>query len=154
MLSHVTYLSAVSGGDYMAVARTVVNVVKSSSSLSTLNAKLPLLNLSLNDAISFTNGLLDGIDEIISKVDPIELKKATDVMETAVNNLSMSVDDRQLLFRAIDLLRRVPADKSDADTPEQAFEYLRDGLTRNHLEPEAARAEAETEVPEIAHTRR
>jgi hypothetical protein len=38
-----------------------------------------------------------------------------------------------------------------ANTPEEAFEILRDGLTRNHLEPEAAR---ETEVPDIAQTRR
>ncbi len=38
-----------------------------------------------------------------------------------------------------------------ADRPEQAFEILRDGLTRNHLEPESAQ---EPEVPEIAGTRR
>ena len=37
-----------------------------------------------------------------------------------------------------------------ADTPEDAFELLRDGLTRNHLEPEAQ----EADVPDIAQTRR
>jgi hypothetical protein len=42
-----------------------------------------------------------------------------------------------------------------ADTPEQAFTILKDGLTTNHLEPEAARADQEPEDgPEIAHTRR
>jgi len=38
-----------------------------------------------------------------------------------------------------------------ADRPEEAFEILRDGLTRNHLEPESAQ---EAEMPEIAGTRR
>jgi len=38
-----------------------------------------------------------------------------------------------------------------ADTPDEAFEMLRDGLTRNHLEPEAAQ---EGEFPDIAATRR
>jgi uncharacterized protein (TIGR00730 family) len=38
-----------------------------------------------------------------------------------------------------------------ANTPEEAFEILRDGLTRNHLEPESAQ---EPDVPEIAQTRR
>lgn len=38
-----------------------------------------------------------------------------------------------------------------ADRPEEAFEILRDGLTRNHLEPESAQ---DADVPEIAGTRR
>lgn len=38
-----------------------------------------------------------------------------------------------------------------ANTPEEAFEILRDGLTRNHLEPESAQ---EPDLPEIAQTRR
>ncbi len=38
-----------------------------------------------------------------------------------------------------------------ANTPEDAFEILRDGLTRNHLEPEPAQ---DSEVPDIAQTRR
>jgi len=40
-----------------------------------------------------------------------------------------------------------------ADTPDQAFTLLRDGLTANHLLPEAARPEHEEEAPEIAQTR-
>jgi hypothetical protein len=38
-----------------------------------------------------------------------------------------------------------------ADTPEAAFEILRDGLTRNHLEREPAQ---DSELPDIAQTRR
>jgi uncharacterized protein (TIGR00730 family) len=41
-----------------------------------------------------------------------------------------------------------------ADTPEDAFTLVRDGLIHNYLEKEALRAEAEMEIPEIAHTRR
>ncbi len=41
-----------------------------------------------------------------------------------------------------------------ADTPEEAFALLRDGLIRNHLEKEHLAPGAEIEVPEIAHTRR
>jgi uncharacterized protein (TIGR00730 family) len=49
-----------------------------------------------------------------------------------------------------------PADRElfqTADTPDQAFSLLKEGLTQNHLEPEATRGEAD-EAPEIAHTRR
>jgi predicted Rossmann-fold nucleotide-binding protein len=38
-----------------------------------------------------------------------------------------------------------------ADTTDQAFEILRDGLMRNHLEPELAK---DAELPDIAQTRR
>jgi hypothetical protein len=38
-----------------------------------------------------------------------------------------------------------------ADSTDQAFEILRDGLTRNHLERESAQ---ETDLPDIAQTRR
>ena len=41
-----------------------------------------------------------------------------------------------------------------ADTPEEAFTLLRDGLIHNHLEREHLAPGAEIEVPEIAHTRR
>lgn len=41
-----------------------------------------------------------------------------------------------------------------ADTPEDAFALLRDGLIQNHLEREELWQEGEIEVPEIAHTRR
>jgi len=41
-----------------------------------------------------------------------------------------------------------------ADTPEEAFALLRDGLIRNHLEKERLAPDAEVEIPEIAHTRR
>ena len=41
-----------------------------------------------------------------------------------------------------------------ADTPDQAFALLRDGLIRNHLQTEQLQDEGEIEVPEIAHTRK
>jgi uncharacterized protein (TIGR00730 family) len=41
-----------------------------------------------------------------------------------------------------------------ADSPEEAFALLRDGLIRNHLEKEHLAPSVEIEVPEIAHTRR
>lgn len=41
-----------------------------------------------------------------------------------------------------------------ADTPEEAFTLLRDGLIHNHLEREELWQEGEVELPEIAHTRR
>jgi hypothetical protein len=40
-----------------------------------------------------------------------------------------------------------------ADTPEQAFNALKEGLTTNHLEPEAVQFESD-DGPEIAHTRK
>lgn len=41
-----------------------------------------------------------------------------------------------------------------ADTPEDAFTLLRDGLIHNHLEREELWQQGEIEVPEIAHTQR
>ena len=41
-----------------------------------------------------------------------------------------------------------------ADSPEEAFTLLRDGLIHNHLEREELWQEGEVEVPEITHTRR
>lgn len=41
-----------------------------------------------------------------------------------------------------------------ADTPEQAFALLRDGLIHNHLERERHTSESEIEVPEITRTTR
>ena len=66
-----------------------------------------------------------------------------------VINLDVLVDKGAISPRDRDLFQT-------ADTPEEAFQLLRDGLTKNHLEPEAARAEAEDDAalkPEIAKTR-
>jgi uncharacterized protein (TIGR00730 family) len=41
-----------------------------------------------------------------------------------------------------------------ADTPEDAFTLLRDGLIHDHLEKEELWQQGEVELPEIAHTRR
>jgi uncharacterized protein (TIGR00730 family) len=41
-----------------------------------------------------------------------------------------------------------------ADTPDQAFELLRDGLIRDHLETERLQEDAEIDMPEIARTRK
>jgi uncharacterized repeat protein (TIGR01451 family) len=95
--------------DVLFAVRSLVDLVQNSADLSTLNANIPLLNLSLNDAIGLADGLLDGIDQIISTVDLVALSTATAELETAVSNLSLSFDDRQSLFRAMELLHQVPS---------------------------------------------
>jgi uncharacterized protein (TIGR00730 family) len=40
-----------------------------------------------------------------------------------------------------------------ADTPEESFEFLKDGLTRHHLAPQQAKRTGEAAAPEIAKTR-
>jgi len=98
-------------------------------------------------------GTLDEMFEILTLSQTQKLaKKITTVIYGSsywneVINLDILIDKGAISPKDRDLFQF-------ADTPEQAFEILKDGLTRNHLEPEAARAEAEPEVPEIAQTRR
>jgi len=40
-----------------------------------------------------------------------------------------------------------------SDSPEESFEFLKEGLTRYHLAPQQAKRSPEPAVPEIARTR-
>ena len=96
-------------------------------------------------------GTLDEMFEILTLSQTQKLaKKITVVLYGAsywekVINLDILVDKGAISPRDRDLFEV-------ADTPEDAFEILRDGLTRNHLGPESAAQEAD--LPDIAQTRR
>jgi hypothetical protein len=99
-------------------------------------------------------GTLDEMFEILTLSQTQKLaKKITIVLYGSsywkeVLNLDVLVDKGAISPRDRELF-------AFADTPDQAFEMLRDGLTRNHLEPEASRPETEDEsgvTPEIAKT--
>ncbi len=96
-------------------------------------------------------GTLDEMFEILTLSQTQKLaKKITVVLYGSsywekVINLDILVDKGAISPRDRDLFQI-------ADTPEDAFEILRDGLTRNHLEPEAGAQE--TDLPDIAQTRR
>jgi uncharacterized protein (TIGR00730 family) len=96
-------------------------------------------------------GTLDEMFEILTLSQTQKLaKKITVVLYGSsywekVINLDILVDKGAISPRDRDLFQV-------ADTPEDAFEILRDGLTRNHLEPEAGAQE--TDLPDIAQTRR
>lgn len=101
-------------------------------------------------------GTLDEMFEILTLSQTQKLaKKMTIVLYGSsywnqVVNLDVLVDKGAISPRDRELFEF-------ADTPDQAFALLRDGLTRNHLEPDAARSDADDETsigPEIAHTRR
>ena len=95
-------------------------------------------------------GTLDEMFEILTLSQTQKLaKKITVVLYgpsywEKVLNLDILVDKGAISPRDRDLFHI-------ADRPEEAFEILRDGLTRNHLEPENAQ---EADLPEIAGTRR
>ncbi len=96
-------------------------------------------------------GTLDEMFEILTLSQTQKLaKKITVVLYGTsywekVINLDILVDKGAISPRDRDLFQV-------ADTPEDAFEILRDGLTRNHLEPEAGTQESD--LPDIAQTRR
>jgi uncharacterized protein (TIGR00730 family) len=99
-------------------------------------------------------GTLDEMFEILTLAQTQKLaKKMTVVLYGSsywneVINLNALVDKGTISPRDLELFQM-------ADTPDQAFTILRDGLTANHLQPEAVRAEQESEEgPEIAHTRK
>jgi uncharacterized protein (TIGR00730 family) len=95
-------------------------------------------------------GTLDEMFEILTLSQTQKLaKKITVVLYGSsywqqVINLDVLVDKGAISPRDRELFQT-------ADTPESAFELLREGLTRNHLEPEAAQ---EPDMPDIAQTRR
>jgi uncharacterized protein (TIGR00730 family) len=95
-------------------------------------------------------GTLDEMFEILTLSQTQKLaKKITVVLYGSaywrqVINLDILVDKGTISPRDRDLFQT-------ADSPEQAFATLREGLTRNHLEPETPR---DADLPEIARTRR
>jgi uncharacterized protein (TIGR00730 family) len=95
-------------------------------------------------------GTLDEMFEILTLSQTQKLaKKITVVLYGSkywqdVINLDVLIDKGAISPRDRELFQV-------ADTPEAAFEILRDGLTRNHLEREPAQ---DSELPDIAQTRR
>jgi hypothetical protein len=95
-------------------------------------------------------GTLDEMFEILTLSQTQKLaKKITVVLYGSsyweqVINLDVLVDKGTVSPRDRELFQV-------ADTTDHAFEILRDGLTRNHLEPESAQ---EADLPDIAQTRR
>jgi uncharacterized protein (TIGR00730 family) len=95
-------------------------------------------------------GTLDEMFEILTLSQTQKLaKKITVVLYGSsywqgVLNLDVLVDKGTISPRDRELFQM-------ADTTDQAFEILREGLTRNHLEPEAAH---DADLPDIAQTRR
>ncbi len=98
--------------DVLGAVQLIVNLIKTNADLDTLNDKIPLLDVSLNDAIGFVDGLLAGINKVISTVDLAKLTQATNALNTAISNLSLPLESREPLFRALDLLHRVSGSDS------------------------------------------
>jgi uncharacterized protein (TIGR00730 family) len=104
-------------------------------------------------------GTIDEMFELLTLTQTEKLaKKITIVVYGSsywkqVLNLDVLVDKGAISPKDLELFQMV-------DTPEEAFQVLKDSLTRNHLEPEARRAaetpsEDETSIgPEIARTRK
>ena len=97
-------------------------------------------------------GTLDEMFEILTLSQTQKLAKKMTVVVygssfwNEIINLQALVDKGTISPRDLELFQF-------ADTPEQAFNLLKDGLTVNHLEAEAARTESD-ESPEIARTRK
>jgi hypothetical protein len=98
-------------------------------------------------------GTLDEMFEILTLAQTQKLAKKISVVL-----YSSSYWNKILNFEAlVDAGAISPRDRDlyqFADTPDQAFTLLRDGLIANHLDPEAVRADQEDEAPEIARTRK
>ena len=96
-------------------------------------------------------GTLDELFEILTLAQTQKLAKKILVLIYGgeywrrVLNFDALVDAGTIAAEDVNLFRWV-------DTPEQGFQYLRDGLTKYHLQP-APRREKEDEGPDIAKTR-
>ena len=99
-------------------------------------------------------GTLDEMFEILTLAQTRKLAKSMTVVLYGssywkeVINMDVLVDKGTISPRDRDLFK-------PADSPEQAFEILKEDLTLNHLQPESTAPEPESdEAPEIARTRR
>ncbi|HTV04424.1 MAG TPA: TIGR00730 family Rossman fold protein [Acidobacteriaceae bacterium] len=99
-------------------------------------------------------GTLDEMFEILTLAQTRKLAKSMTVVLYGssywkeVINMDVLVDKGTISPRDLDLFK-------PADSPEQAFEILKEDLTLNHLQPESTAPEPESdEAPEIARTRR
>lgn len=97
-------------------------------------------------------GTLDEMFEILTLAQTRKLAKNMTVVLygtsywNEVINLDVLVDKGTISPRDRELFKA-------ADTPDRAFEILKEDLTLNHLQPEAAQPESD-EAPEIARTRK
>jgi Ca2+-binding RTX toxin-like protein/subtilisin-like proprotein convertase family protein len=86
------------------------------SNLPILNVEIPLLDKSLGDLIDFGDGLVDAASRFLSEVDLSAAENALDDLDSAISNLSLSLEDRGRLFRMGTLLRGLTSDPASLDS--------------------------------------
>ena len=100
--------------DILQVVKGVIGELQDAEDMQFMTEKLPLVNKSLNEIVDFTDGVADAVEQVLSAIDEVALQHAIEAAETAVTNISLPLDDRRRMFRAVDVLNRLKPPYSDA----------------------------------------
>ncbi|WP_197524718.1 SdrD B-like domain-containing protein [Botrimarina hoheduenensis] len=112
--------------DFVALLGRFVDELRDNPDLGFLGEDVPIINRSLDDVLEFADGLLEATNRLVSGLsldDLLDVEQARLALETAVANLGMSLEERELLLKQLDVLRRVAA-PPDQDAPVDFFDRL------------------------------
>ncbi len=109
--------------DVVSLLKRFANMLQENPDFALLNQNISLVNKSVNEVLAIADGFIAAADQLLNGISEqalVQIEAARQVLETAVANLGMSIDDRAPLLQQLDMLRRV-AGPIDQDAP---FDYL------------------------------
>lgn len=110
--------------DLLSVFSTVIDGIQEADS-GVLNTTIPVLDQSLGDLVQFGDGLADALAGLVSDIDLDAVDLALGELDTAISNLSLTMEERDRLFRIGDLLRGLtsePEPLSEEDQETHGYE--------------------------------
>lgn len=109
--------------DYARLLEAFVEKLRNDLSPDTLTTTIPIIGKTVEELLAFGDGVLDAAIALVSAVDLDSVIAARAALESAISNLSMTVEEREPLFRQLEVLRRV-ATIPDSGAPPDFAERL------------------------------
>ncbi len=100
--------------DILQLVRGLVAQLQDAETMQFMTRPLPLVNKSLNDIVDFTDGLVAAADRVLSAIDEDALGPAIGVVESAVWDLGLPLEDKRRMQRSVEVLNRLKPLYTDA----------------------------------------